>query len=179
MIMNPGASSSRVKDALPWVFTLSLLLKLVCSLWLFQSTPPAPASTSVLLAFDNSRHFSLATPQGLAEQSAIIPSNGGIISHPSNNETYTISMFHQLGCLSVISNDITRDVIAQPEPSRLARHCLNYLRQMIECRGDVNLEGFQSTNSHVPVDLYRNYVCKDWGKVYEWVGMDDPLNQKL
>lgn len=120
----------------------------------------------VQLAFDNSRHFGLNTPQGLAESASIVP-NDGLITDPTDNATYTVSMFHQLGCLSVIANEITRDTTQQPKPSRLGRHCLNYLRQMIECRGDTQLESFQSTNSKAPVDIHTTYVCRDWGKLYD------------
>lgn len=48
----------------------------------------------------------------------------------------------------------------------LIRHCLNYLRQMILCRGDTLLEMVQDPVSS-RVDKFGVYQCRDWAVVYD------------
>jgi hypothetical protein len=78
-------------------------------------------------------------------------------------------MVHQLRCMNIIRESILEDR-SKPEtskPSDLARHCLNYLKQMMLCRADSYTETFQYDNSEGPIDLYSMYECKDWAVVHE------------
>ena len=49
----------------------------------------------------------------------------------------------------------------------LARHCMNYLRQMILCRADTRLEPVRSPIGHARTMSEVTHVCQDWSTVYE------------
>lgn len=112
----------------------------------------------------------METPDGAAEWASLAPGNGTIYLG-EERLPYTISLMHQLRCMNIIRESILEDR-SQPEtskPSPLARHCLNYLKQMMLCRADSYLESFEYDNSHRPIDLLSVYECKDWGAVHEAV----------
>jgi len=120
-----------------------------------------------LMASDNSMRFQLDTPDGIAEWSSIVPGSGLVYLGP-HWQPYTISLFHQLRCLDIIRDAMVRDHGNGTEgPTPLARHCLNYVKQMVLCRGDLQLEPFLAPSHIAPIDLYGTYECKDWGVVYE------------
>jgi hypothetical protein len=134
------------------------------------------------MAFGNPKYaYALDTRQGALEWASLIPSAKGWVIHlgPSK-QPYTISMFHQLKCLDIVRNATVRDKHVafgsvggdggkEEREWELARHCLNYLRQMVMCRGDLELESFQFASNKNPIDLHGIYECKDWTKVYEGV----------
>ena len=76
-------------------------------------------------------------------------------------------MVHQLRCLGILRRDVMREGAASEGPTALGRHCLNYLKQMVLCRGDVQLEAMQYTTHTDPIDLFGVYECRDWGAVYD------------
>ena len=93
-----------------------------------------------------------------SEWDALAPGNGTIYLGENDNP-FSISMFHQMRCLSVIRLGI---VNWPPKLPELTRHCLNYLRQIILCRSDLFLESL-----HGEADQYR--TCKDWNTIYAQV----------
>lgn len=117
------------------------------------------------MAFDNPKRFQLDTPDGAREWAAIVPKDG-IIHLGPYRQPYSISMFHQLRCLDIIRNETVRDPRDTDKPTELAKHCLNYLRQMVTCRGDLEMESFQFASNKNPIDLHGVYECKDWEAVY-------------
>jgi len=75
-----------------------------------------------------------------------------------------VSMFHQLRCVNVV-----REQLVVPKRARhaeLAQHCMNYLRQMILCRGDSFLEPYQYPSRISGVDSNPVRQCWDWEVVY-------------
>lgn len=99
----------------------------------------------------------------------------GLVYLGNNNidpkQPYTVSMFHQLRCLDIIRRDAraleARNLTEPTVPSLLAQHCVNYLRQMVLCRSDLDLD--TTTGRPKPVvqpDIYR---CYDWEAVFEAV----------
>lgn len=117
------------------------------------------------MAFDNPKHYRLDTLDGAAEWSSLVPNDGLIYLGPYR-QPYSISMLHQLRCLDIIRNETIRDPGDTSKPTALARHCLNYLRQMVMCRGDLELESFQFASNKNPINLHGVYECKDWEAVY-------------
>ncbi|EIN04129.1 hypothetical protein PUNSTDRAFT_76701 [Punctularia strigosozonata HHB-11173 SS5] len=75
---------------------------------------------------------------------------------------YSVAMFHQLGCLDVIRQDYN----TQDGPSALSLHCLNYLRQSILCLADTRVEPVTSWKGPGIVNVFSDYVCRDWEAVY-------------
>lgn len=79
---------------------------------------------------------------------------------------YTVAMMHQRRCLDALREQLSRPRLERDvEPTE---HCLNYLRQMTMCRGDL-VDWYQY--AHKINSLNRNAVrrCKDWTAVYEKV----------
>ncbi|KAI0697362.1 hypothetical protein BC835DRAFT_1249712, partial [Cytidiella melzeri] len=122
----------------------------------------------VLLAFSHSIRYGLDTPSGIAEWSSLVPGDG-VVHLGEHKQPYTISMFHQLKCLDILRGELVRDREHSEGASELSRHCLNYMRQMIMCRGDTYLEPFIHPNHKDPIEMQNIYECKDWGVVYDEV----------
>ncbi|KAF8971920.1 hypothetical protein BDZ97DRAFT_1650644 [Flammula alnicola] len=161
---------------------LSFLVKLVGTLWInkqiahltreysyvgddYPEIWPIERKT-ILMTFDNPKHFRLDTEDGAAEWAAIAPRNGVVHLGP-HRQPYTVSMMHQLKCLDIIRAEIIRDRGEDDiGPSALTRHCLNYVRQMVMCHGDLELESFQFASHKNPIDWRGVYECKDWEAVF-------------
>lgn len=133
----------------------------------YPETWPVERPT-VLLASDATQRFRLNTSEGAAEWSAIVPGDGLVRLGPSW-EPYTISMLHQLRCLAILRRDVVREGAASGGPTALGRHCLNYLKQMVLCRGDIKVESMRYKTHKDPIDLLGIYECRDWGAVYDAV----------
>ncbi|KAH6896131.1 hypothetical protein BKA70DRAFT_1116859 [Coprinopsis sp. MPI-PUGE-AT-0042] len=123
------------------------------------------------MTFDNPRHFLLDTEDGKAEWASLVPGGNGVIHLGPYKQPFTISMFHQLRCLDIIRDETTRDRSNNENdgPTELGRHCLNYIRQMITCRGDFHLESFQYASHKDPIDQKGVHQCRDWEAAYKEV----------
>ena len=99
-----------------------------------------------------------------AEWAMLYPGNG--IVHLGHDKTpYTVSMFHQLRCLDVVRDQLTRPKTRRDtEPTR---HCMNYLRQMSSCHADLDFEPNQYVHEINPVHPNPVHRCLDWRPVYE------------
>lgn len=120
------------------------------------------------MTFDNPKHFGLDTEDGAAEWAAIAPQNGVVHLGP-HRQPFTVAMMHQLKCLDILRQEMMRDRDENERPSALARHCLNYVRQMVMCHGDLELESFQFASHKNPIDWHGVYECKDWEAVFNEV----------
>lgn len=123
----------------------------------------------VRLAGQHSSRFQLDTPDGAAEWRSIVPGDG-LVHLGEDKQPYTISMMHQLRCLDIIREEmLVGRGEESTEPSALSRHCLNYIKQMVLCRGDIQLEPFQHPNHIDPINTDQVYECRDWTAVYDAV----------
>ncbi|KAF8513316.1 hypothetical protein BU17DRAFT_53316 [Hysterangium stoloniferum] len=118
----------------------------------------------VLGAFDNSIRYHLVSSEGDEEWSSLVPGDG-IIYLGTTREPFMVSMIHQLSCLNIVRKHIVSQ--DRERTQGLARHCLNYIRQMVVCRNDANLEPFQYFSNINPVDLSGIWECKEWEAVYD------------
>ncbi|KAI0708886.1 hypothetical protein C8Q72DRAFT_790721, partial [Fomitopsis betulina] len=84
----------------------------------------------------------------------------GLVYLDHQQAPFTPSLFHQLQCLDIWINPTWRRTMYS------YAHCLNYLRQMILCRGDTLLEMVQDPVSS-RVDKFGVYQCRDWAVVYD------------
>ncbi|KAG1732944.1 hypothetical protein EDB19DRAFT_1239491 [Suillus lakei] len=132
----------------------------------FPQLLPLPHASPVLMAFEDSVHYQINTEDGRAEWASLIP-GGGLVYLGEQHHPFSISMFHQLRCLNILREDI----VGANSNAALSRHCLNYLRQMVMCRGDAQLEnilGSTENSSQVFVQP-GSYVCSNWNVVLEEV----------
>ncbi|KAH9932615.1 uncharacterized protein B0H18DRAFT_871115 [Fomitopsis serialis] len=178
---------ARIHASLPtlslFLVAFSLSVKLATSIWLrtldpvphhdysyvgsdYPSEWPIPVP-SVLLPSDASQRYNLSSPDGTAEWRAVVPTPHTVRLGP-HRQPYTVGMFHALRCLDVVRAEMVAPR-ADEAHTELARHCMNYLRQAVTCRGDLQLEPFLAPEHVRPIDLYGTYVCRDWGAVYDAV----------
>ncbi|KAF9017606.1 hypothetical protein BDZ89DRAFT_1074701 [Hymenopellis radicata] len=132
-----------------------------------------------LLNVENTVHYQLNGTAADAEWAALVPQNGGIVYVGDERRPFMPSVFHQLRCL-----DIVRQTYVNPKSDpgmKKARHCMNYLRQMIMCRANLRLEPVVDPFGVHAVDPWGKLTCKDWRNVYsafeenqeaytEWLG---------
>jgi hypothetical protein len=118
----------------------------------------------VRLHLEDSVHYSMkATYDADIEWQALFPGDG---LFELEGDLYTTSMFHQLRCLDTLRKDFTAlqsSSFNQTSNHTLARHCLNYLRQMILCRSDLHLGPLLGVRRNVHPDAL---ICRDWSLVY-------------
>ena len=101
-----------------------------------------------------------------AEWAPLFP-EGGVVHLGPSQTPYTVAMMHELRCLDVIREQLSRPKLERDvEPTR---HCLNYLRQMLTCRGDLQLDMFQYPHRTGSLHPHAIRRCKDWRSVYEKV----------
>ncbi|RDX40730.1 hypothetical protein OH76DRAFT_1467425 [Lentinus brumalis] len=117
----------------------------------------------VLLEMDSWTRFTLDSG---AQWAPLFP-DGGIIHLGPGRTPYTVSMMHQLRCLNAVRDQLTRPI--RERDAELTRHCLNYLRQMVTCRGDLQVDPYQYAHNINAVHPHAMRRCKDWGAVYEKV----------
>jgi len=130
---------------------------------------PADALGPVALTVEDSVNFQLDTSQGAAQWRAILPSGGGYVALGPEQRRFRLSMFHALDCLNTIrENVLYRKVHRDIPTSSEAQFCLSYIRQMIQCRADTQLESVRSEyggKSVQPFVTHNN--CRDWTVVYD------------
>ncbi|KAF8513326.1 hypothetical protein BU17DRAFT_68837 [Hysterangium stoloniferum] len=113
--------------------------------------------------------------EGDEEWSSLVPGDG-IIYLGTTREPFMVSMIHQLSCLNIVHKHLVSQ--DRERTQGLARHCLNYIRQMVVCRNDANLEPFQYLSNKNPVDLSGIWECKDWEAVYDEIEKNQQAIQR-
>jgi len=126
----------------------------------------------VLMPIHDTVRYQLDTEDGAAEWAASMAGNG-MIYLGEQCRPFSTSMFHQIRCLDNLRKTF---VSVQPHNTSsarqgidwdLARHCMNYLRQMVVCRAHPYLDpvlGYPIPNAHPDTDQ-----CLDWRAVYQEV----------
>ncbi|KAG1793515.1 uncharacterized protein HD556DRAFT_510485 [Suillus plorans] len=135
----------------------------------FPRLLPLAQADPVLMAFEDSVHYQINTEDGRAEWASLTPGNGLVYLGEQPGRPFSISMFHQLRCLDIIREDI----VGADSNAALSRHCLNYLRQMIMCRSDAQLENILLASKEDSLQPFfvrpGTYVCNNWNSVLEEV----------
>ncbi|KAF5364397.1 hypothetical protein D9757_011900 [Collybiopsis confluens] len=130
-----------------------------------------PPLQPVFMHMENSVHYKFNTDIGAKEWEALLPPSDWAIRQSNNSTEYTISMFHQLECLNIIRQSLvvfrSRATSDPPQfPDKLTHHCMDYLRQMVLCRANIDLE---SVRNHIGPRLAVSDIthkCWDWTAVY-------------
>lgn len=136
-----------------------------------QEWPIAPLDV-VHLSHEDSVHYSIDTPIGVAEWNATLPSGGALLYLGPDLRPFTLGMFHQLRCLNII-REVIVDFYADDSPEAqikkpvLARHCMNYLKQTVLCRADMRLESVRAPKGHQMTVSDITHTCRDWTPLYK------------
>ncbi|KAG2124199.1 hypothetical protein DEU56DRAFT_39827 [Suillus clintonianus] len=144
----------------------------------FPQLLPLPQTDPVLMAFEDSVHYQMNTEDGRAEWASLTPGSG-LVYLGEQHHPFSISMFHQLRCLDILREDL----VGANGNADLSRHCLNYLRQMVMCRGDTQLENILiASKEHPSQDFFvrtGSYVCSNWNSVLEEVKKNQAAAAKV
>ncbi|KAF8466075.1 hypothetical protein DFH94DRAFT_348028 [Russula ochroleuca] len=117
----------------------------------------------VRMNIEPTKHYQLSGQNADAEWAALAP-NDGILHLGLERQPYSVSLFHQLRCLDIIRRDIVGSLPS--EDSKLSRHCLNYMRQMVLCRADLAVDPVLGRAHEARVRADTNQ-CVDWRRVYD------------
>ncbi|KJA17772.1 hypothetical protein HYPSUDRAFT_45941 [Hypholoma sublateritium FD-334 SS-4] len=138
-----------------------------------RTFPVAPLHP-VRMHLENSAHYQILGDD--EEWGRLTPGIGTVHLRSQENkdpQEYTVSIYHQLQCLDLIRKSIVEVERRKPrEPEFNAvtsstQHCVNYLREMVLCRGDLDLQTVAG-QPKPDVILYQ-YQCWDWDAVYSAV----------
>lgn len=137
---------------------------------------PHPGLPFVTLCVEDSEHY-LISPENTstsedrfyvdAEWASLFPCGDSFIRPATHGRQFTISMFHQLHCI----NNIRLALARRPLPLAHIHHCMNYLRQMILCASNMQLEPLsrrlmEKSNLMAVDGLGLTHMCRDWSMVY-------------
>lgn len=120
----------------------------------------------VRLNIENSVHFGVNEPSSDAEWQSLYP-HDGLVYLGEQRHPFTPSIFHQLRCLDIVRKAVADTFVTAPRNTTetdLTRHCISYLRQMILCRGDLELDPVLGKPD--PNVAPGAYQCKDSTVVY-------------
>jgi hypothetical protein len=128
------------------------------------------------MPFENTIHYALDTPLGIAEWNSLTPPDGGVLRLGPNKRTFTISMFHQLQCLNVVRESLALEhsrvgvppPVAEEQPQDV-RDCMDYLRHAVLCRAELRLENVKAWGHGTihTTEAEVTHTCRDWGAVYD------------
>ncbi|KAF9077052.1 hypothetical protein BDP27DRAFT_1357793 [Rhodocollybia butyracea] len=125
----------------------------------------------VALDYGETSHFQVEGPIADAEWAQLFPGDG-MIHLGEHGRPFSLSLFHQLRCLDIVRRETERMGNTQKgggefTPTTLVAHCVNYVRQMVLCRGNRFLDPVVGVPTlHV---LHERTRCRDWEKVYSEV----------
>ncbi|KAJ6617498.1 hypothetical protein B0H10DRAFT_1986445 [Mycena sp. CBHHK59/15] len=122
----------------------------------------------VLMPLENTVRYAINSVDGEAEWAAMTPGNG-IIHLGEHRQPFSVSMFHQLRCISILRKEMQSMHTASSEHNAsdwaLTQHCLNYMRQMLFCAADTIMDVVLGPTSH-PLVVPEIFTCKDWNLIY-------------
>ncbi|KAF8662082.1 hypothetical protein AX16_001192 [Volvariella volvacea WC 439] len=95
-----------------------------------------------------------------------------------HNRVFNTVFYHQLHCLHVLQRAIIDPKHPYSPPVHVS-HCLNYLRQTFLCQATDSLEpgDFEARDWDVEREG-GTLVCRNWERVYEWMGTSFEETQK-
>lgn len=125
-----------------------------------------PVREPVVIPVYDSVHYDVDSEDATEEFARLLPSGGHLVHLGVDLTTYTVSMLHQLRCLSIIGE--AHNSPLGNRSSDLPEHCVNYLRQMLLCQPNLHLEfattvGGRQTRTGKPYEA----VCYDWTAIYD------------
>ncbi|KAJ7039529.1 hypothetical protein C8F04DRAFT_293453 [Mycena alexandri] len=130
---------------------------------------PIPMAGPVLMPLENTVRYAINSPDAEQEWDALTPGDG-MIHLGEQRRPFSISMFHQLRCISILRKEMLsaqKTGVVKPD-SQLNQHCINYMRQMFFCAADTVLDVVLGPISH-PLVVPEFFTCKNWEMVYDAV----------
>ena len=119
---------------------------------------------NVLLVPEDPTHYQIYGDGGEDEWDAQFPPGRGRIQLAPDNQTYEVTMFHELRCLGAIRHAMATQSVGSTSNANMLHECFNYLRELILCRADTTLEAVLNTD--LSVNHAYPHVCRDWSALY-------------
>ncbi|KAK5997739.1 Transacylase cctO-like protein [Cladobotryum mycophilum] len=88
----------------------------------------------------------------------------------------TLDVFHELHCLNVVREQVYReyypDKHSKAKQLEHADHCIDMLRQVLMCHGDIAVQTFGWRDDYRwPWPNFRvDHECRNWDAIMEWAG---------
>lgn len=130
---------------------------------LYPSHYPISLKDVILIPEDPS-HYRIYNGYDESEWQAHFPPGGGRVRLGPNNQTFELTMFHELRCLGAIRHAMAAQTAGSADNAEFLHGCFNYLRELILCRADVTLEDVISAD--LSVDHAYPHICRDWTALY-------------
>lgn len=133
------------------------------------------------MTVEDSINFQLDTEPGAAQWAALLPKGGGYVtlSEGSSRQRFRPAMFHALSCLDTIRQGILVRKADPSVPTAPDVHlCLDYIRQTVQCRSDIQLEQVRSEYGGKSVQPFVTHTnCRDWRQAYDEVERLNALDE--
>ncbi|KZT21625.1 hypothetical protein NEOLEDRAFT_1139244 [Neolentinus lepideus HHB14362 ss-1] len=110
----------------------------------------------------NTTHYGISSEEDEHDWASIFPDGNGFVRLGPNKRLFALSVYHEMHCMQ----SIRRAILQEGYGSGHVQHCLNYLRQMILCRADVQLEPVMEDGS---VAWGRERTCRNREELYSWL----------
>ncbi|KAH8600731.1 hypothetical protein B0O99DRAFT_287856 [Bisporella sp. PMI_857] len=113
------------------------------------------------VSIDNAKDFDLGEAYELYENAT------------HTTPVYMMSVFHQLHCLSYLTQKFSAGYAGtklEQEVAHHSAHCFDYLRQAIICAGDTSLEGHvvSEDGEEIEAGWGAKHECVDYQRLLEW-----------
>ncbi|PBK95940.1 hypothetical protein ARMGADRAFT_989848 [Armillaria gallica] len=126
---------------------------------------PGLTDSKAYVYVGNSEHYTLDTELGISEWDSLLPVGSGMIHLGPDQRPFSISMFHQLRCLNIIRAGLMDS--QKVADAQLLQHCMNYLRQMVLCRADGQLQSVRRSTGGSVTAWSQPRACRNWRTVYD------------
>ncbi|KAI0056929.1 hypothetical protein BV25DRAFT_1995274 [Artomyces pyxidatus] len=138
----------------------------------FPYALPFDLGSPVDMAVEESVHYSFAGEGTTDEWYHHSPRPYGGIRLGPMNRTFHISMFHQIHCLRLFRETLTRRGGRKIGWGH-AQHCIHVLREEILCNPDLTLEpGDFKTRAFTFERQGATHTCRNWNAIYDYVDKD-------
>ncbi|MCJ1261976.1 hypothetical protein MMC22_001845 [Lobaria immixta] len=142
--------------------------------------PPSPEIDQAWYDMLRGRIFTITEQDALA-----FP---GLTTLPNTGKYYMeLDMFHSLHCLNILRRELDREYYSQhggvyrwnfpPKWDRVHMdHCIDQLRQNIQCAGDLTpLAMYSSRGSNISIGRSTSHTCRNFDNIRSWLSKRDSL----
>ncbi|KAK1993870.1 hypothetical protein LX36DRAFT_728702 [Colletotrichum falcatum] len=90
-----------------------------------------------------------------------------------------LDVFHELHCLNIIRENVFDDYYKlepQSEREQHILHCIDHLRQILMCHGDITPQTFEwvETKRYPVMKRQSAHVCRRWEPIVDWARQNEP-----
>ncbi|EPQ56285.1 hypothetical protein GLOTRDRAFT_39785, partial [Gloeophyllum trabeum ATCC 11539] len=129
----------------------------------FPDYLPLTLSKSTWTLHENTTHFGISSEEDEHDWASVFPDGNGFVRLGPSKRLFALSAFHEMHCMQ----SVRRALVQEGHGDGHVQHCLNYLRQMILCHANIQLEPVREDGT---VAWGRERTCRDREELYDWLG---------